>query len=112
MSAIGESIPDPRICPPQPKRPPVPQAQRTAQKEWTRDKHESINANIEMFLTDLNSRATAMSQKHDFPVRHALDLLLAAGVRTVTQRPAGNTYSAFLSVKARELQDSKSFTLC
>jgi hypothetical protein len=101
------SIPDPRIRPPRAPRAPVPGDQRATKHERAKEKNESINADIAAFLSELNSRATAMSERHDFSLRHALDLLLSAGVRTVTQRPGGNAYSAFLSLKSREMQEGK-----
>ena len=105
-SGLGNTIPDPRIRPPRTERAPVPADQRTADSQHTADRQDEINAEIEAFQAEVNTRCASMADKFGFSERHCKDLLLAAGVRTIFARPGGNSFNSFLSIKAKERQES------
>ena len=102
---LGSAISDPRIRPPRPSRPPIPAAQRAAQREHAEQRQDDINAEIMSFQTDLSARCASMAEKFGFTERHCQDLLLAAGVHTIFARPGGNSYNGFISMKAKEYRE-------
>jgi hypothetical protein len=104
---LGNTVPDPRIRPLRTDRPPVPGVQRTSQQHRTEDRQAAINLEIESFQAEVNARCNALSDKFGLSVRRCKDLLLAAGVHTIFTRPNGSAYNAFLSMKSKELQESK-----
>jgi hypothetical protein len=105
---LGNAIPDPRIRPPRPNRAPVPSTQRVAHEQQTEQRQQDINSEILAFQADLRARCASMANKFGLSERYSQDLLLAAGVHTIYARPDGNSYNGFLSMKAKEIQDSMS----
>jgi hypothetical protein len=105
--SLGNSLSDPRIRPPRAKAAPVPSTQQGGKQLRTEDHHAAVNLEIEAFQAEVNARSNSMAEKFGFSVRHCKDLLLSAGVHTIFARPNGSAYNAFLSMKAKELRESK-----
>ena len=105
-SVLGNTVPDPRIRPPRAKQAPIPADQRSVQQQRTVDRQDEVNAEIEAFQAEVNTRCASMAERFGFSERHCKDLLLAAGVRTIFARPGGNSFNSFLSIKAKERQES------
>jgi hypothetical protein len=89
------------------KRAPLTTHQRAQRRLAHANKQDSIDAAVNSWLSSTIALADELAQRFEKKPRYFLDLFFHGGARMVYKRKKANPWSAFLSLKAKEVNSGE-----
>jgi hypothetical protein len=104
------SAPRQRIGPTQ-KPPPIPSQQRKEKLEKRQENQRQIDEAVAEWYTYTLAKADDLGKRFDKKPRYFLDIFFQGGAKMVTHYSKTNSFNAFKSLKAIELNEGLFFSL-